>query len=127
MTLKFYSIYRTILLVLSGLAIWRIPSLFYLDELWQAPFFTPEAWMAMLGLFLGGFILGFLKPIKWMQFGILLGLGPMVHTAARLANDTLGTLWAMEIFLTLVIGILPALGGAWLGTFARNLVPHLHH
>jgi hypothetical protein len=98
-----------------------------LDELWQAPFFTPEAWMAMLGLFLAGIILGFLKPNMWAQFGIFVGLGPLVHTGARLAHDTLGTLWAMEIFLALIVGILPVLGGAWVGRLAKNMMVGLQH
>ena len=125
--MKFYTTYRSILLVFSGLAIWRLPSLFYLDELWQAPFFTPEAWMAMLGLFLAGFILGFLRPHKWSQFGLLVGLGPMVHTVVRFANETLGTLWPMEIFLALIVGILPVLGGAWIGNLAKSTIVSLHH
>lgn len=127
MTLKLYPIYRSLLLVLTGLAIWRLPSLFYLDELWQSPFFTPEAWMAMCGLFSAGLILGFLKPAMWLQLGGLVGLGPMVHTGGKLANNTLGTLWPMEILLALVVGILPVLGGAYLGKLAKSMIVDLHH
>ena len=118
---KYRSIYVKVFLALSGLAIWRIPSLFYLDELWQAPVFTPEAWMAMLGLFVAGITLGFLRPHKWLQLALLLGIGPTLHTLTTYTGDSLVLLWITANLMTLLIGILPVLGGAWVGSKLSSL------
>lgn len=82
---------------------------------------APEAYATMLGLFLSGLALGAIDPSRWVIWGIIVGLAPLMGMIGTMVQQgSPGNLWPIAIVLSTMIGVPLALLGTRFGMIIQQ-------
>ena len=106
---------------LLGVVAVTLPRLLDLNgRLGRTGFFTPEAYGTAVALLVTGMIVASVSERDAMRRAAVVGLGPMFVTFWRSALEGPGNLWPIALLFDLILGLPPALLGAWIARAFRR-------